>query len=53
MKDKFPAKTTTNELEDELEYCRKVIRNGRNRRKIREYPNVKEKLNILKRNSRR
>jgi IS5 family transposase len=48
MKGKFPAKTTTDELEDELEYCRKVIETVEAEEIIREYPNVKEKLNYLK-----
>jgi len=48
MKEKFPSKTTTNELEDELSYCRQVIETVEAEGKIREYPNVKEKLNYLK-----
>lgn len=48
MKDKFPPKTKTNELEDELDYCRKVIETVEAEETIREYPNVKEKLNYLK-----
>ncbi len=48
MKDKFPAKTTTNELEDELDYCRRVIQAVEKEETIREYPKVKEKLNYLK-----
>lgn len=48
MKDKFPPKTTTNELEDELDYCQKVIDAVEKEEAIREYPKVKEKLNYLK-----
>jgi hypothetical protein len=48
MKEKFPTKTKTNELEDELTYCRKVIETVEAEETIREYPNVKEKLNVLK-----
>lgn len=48
MKEKFPPKTTTNELEDELEYCQKVIDAVEKEVAIREYPKVKEKLNYLK-----
>jgi IS5 family transposase len=48
MKDKFPPKTTTNELADELDYCQKVIDVIEKEDTIREYPKVKEKLNYLK-----
>lgn len=48
MKEKFPPKTTTNELEDELDYCQKVIDAVEKEEVIREYPKVKEKLNYLK-----
>lgn len=48
MKDKFPPKTTTNELAEELDYCQKVIDAVENEDAIREYPKVKEKLNYLK-----
>jgi hypothetical protein len=48
MKEKFPAKTTTNDLADELEYCQKVIQAVEKAEVIRDYPNVKEKLNYLK-----
>ncbi|WP_167348446.1 transposase, partial [Paenibacillus etheri] len=48
MKDKFPPKTTTNELVDELDYCQKVIDAVEKEESIREYPKVKEKLNYLK-----
>jgi transposase/IS5 family transposase len=48
MKEKFPPKTTTNDLGDELEYCQKVIEAVEKEEIIREYPSVKEKLNYLK-----
>ncbi len=48
MKEKFPPKTTTNELKDELNYCQKVIEAVEKEETIRQYPNVKEKLNYLK-----
>jgi IS5 family transposase len=48
MKDKFPPKTTTDELADELDYCQKVIDAVEKEEAIREYPKVKEKLNYLK-----
>ncbi|OZQ83652.1 IS1182 family transposase, partial [Paenibacillus sp. VTT E-133291] len=48
MKDKFPPKTRTNELVDELDYCQKLIDTVEKEETIREYPKVKEKLNYLK-----
>jgi hypothetical protein len=48
MKEKFPPKTTTDELADELDYCQKVIDAVEKEETIREYPKVKEKLNYLK-----
>lgn len=48
MKEKFPPKTTMDDLGDELDYCQKVIEAVEKEEIIREYPNVKEKLNYLK-----
>ena len=48
MKEKFPPKTTTNELKDELNYCQKVIQTVEKEETILHHPNVKEKLNYLK-----
>ena len=48
MKEKFPPKSTTSELADELTYCQKVIQTVEKEETIRNYPNVKEKLNYLK-----
>lgn len=47
MKDKFPSKTTTNELIDEIEYCQTLIDVIENEEAISNYPKVKEKLNLL------
>jgi hypothetical protein len=44
MKNKFPSKTTTNVLEDEIEYCQKLIDVIENEGHISEYPKVKETL---------
>jgi len=48
MKEKFPSKTTTDVLEDEIEYCQKLIDVIEKEDAIAEYPKVKEKLNLLK-----
>lgn len=48
MKEKFPSKTTTDVLEDEIEYCQKLIEVIEKEDTISEYPKVKEKLNLLK-----
>ncbi len=48
MKEKFPSKTTTNVLEDEIEYCEKLINVIESEDTINNYPKVKEKLNLLK-----
>ncbi|MEX2461569.1 MAG: IS1182 family transposase [Paenibacillaceae bacterium] len=48
MKNKFPKKTTTDVLEDEIEYCTKLISVIENEGSISEYPKVKENLNLLK-----
>jgi len=48
MKEKFPAKTTTSVLVDEIEYCQKLIKVIENDDTISEYPKVKEKMNLLK-----
>ena len=43
----------TDDLSHELEYCQKVIETVEKEEIIREYPNVKEKLNYFKGNRRR
>jgi len=48
MKEKFPSKTTTDILEDEIEYCQKIIEVIEKEEILCEYPKVKEKLNLLK-----
>lgn len=48
MKKKFPSKSATDVLEDEIEYCQKLIDVIDNEETISEYPKVKEKLNLLK-----
>ena len=48
MKEKFRPKTTSNEVNDELDYCRKVISVIEEEPKVSEIPAVKEKLNVLK-----
>lgn len=48
IKGKFPAKTTTDVLEDEIEYCQKLINAIENEETISSYPKVKEKINLLK-----
>ncbi len=48
MKEKFPSKIITNALEDEIEYCQKLIDTIEKEDAICQYPKVKEKLNLLK-----
>jgi len=48
MKEKFPSKTTSNEVKDELAYCEEIIAIIENEPKIPHIPAVKEKLNVLK-----
>jgi len=48
MKDKFPAKTTSNEVKDEITYCKEVISVIEKEPQIAQMPSVKEKLNVLK-----
>src|SRR3954447_20897763 len=48
MKGKFPTKTTSDEVKDELNYCRKVISVIETEPQIAAIPAVKEKLNVLK-----
>lgn len=48
MKAKFPPKPKTDVLEDELDYCQKLLDVIEKEEVIREYPKVKEKLNLLK-----
>lgn len=48
MKNKFPAKTTTDVLQDEIEYCQKLIDVMDKEGKLSDYPKVSEPLNLLK-----
>jgi len=48
MKNKFPVKNTTDVLEDEINYCQKLIEVIEKEETLVEYPKVKEQLNLLK-----
>lgn len=48
MKQKFPPKTTSDEVKDELDYCRQVVEIVEAQPQIASIPAVKEKLNVLK-----
>lgn len=48
MKEKFPSKCTTDVLEDEINYCQKLIEVIEKENTISGYPKVKEQLNLLK-----
>ena len=47
MKDIFPTKNTIDTLEDEIQYCQKLIDVIEKNELIAAYPKVKEKLNLL------
>ena len=48
MVGKFPTKPTSNEIEEELEYCRQVVEMAEVQSKIAQIPAIKEKVNVLK-----
>lgn len=48
MVGKFPTKPTSNEIEEELDYCRQIVKVVETQSKVSEIPAVKEKLNVLK-----
>ena len=48
MKGKFPTKPTSNEVTEELDYCRQVVEIVETQSKVAQIPAVKEKLNVLK-----
>lgn len=48
MKEKFPPKTTSDEVEDELNYCQEIISTVEKEAHIAHIPAVLEKLNVLK-----
>lgn len=48
MKNKFPIKNTTDVLENEIDYCQKLIDVIEKEDTLTQYPKVKEQLNLLK-----
>jgi len=48
MKEQFPPKVNNGLLEDELDYCQKLIQVIENTDHISAYPAVREKINLLK-----
>ncbi|WP_342505142.1 IS1182 family transposase [Sporosarcina sp. FSL K6-2383] len=48
MKGRFPIKPTSNEVSEELNYCRQVVQVVETQSKVAQLPAVKEKLNVLK-----
>lgn len=48
MKDRFPTKNESDDMEEELAYCKKVIAAIENEPTIARIPAVREKLNVLK-----
>ncbi|UAK15631.1 IS1182 family transposase [Sporolactobacillus terrae] len=48
MKPKFPEKNTSNEVNEELDYCHQLISTLETEPQITALPAVKEKLNVLK-----
>ncbi|MEK5390067.1 IS1182 family transposase [Margalitia sp. FSL K6-0131] len=48
MKDKFPVKNTTDVLENEIDYCQKLMDVIEKEDTLTQYPKVKEQLNLLK-----
>ena len=48
MKEKFPSKTTSTDVKDELTYCEEVISVIEKETHLAHIPAVKEKLNVLK-----
>lgn len=48
MVGKFPVKPTSNDVTEEIDYCRKVVEIVEDQAKLVTIPAVKEKLNVLK-----
>jgi hypothetical protein len=48
MKNKFPVKNSIDALEDEIDYCQKLINVVEKEENLIQYPKVKEQLNLLK-----
>jgi len=47
MRDKFPIKNTSAELQKEIQYCNDLIEVVKSNKNVVSYPKVKEKLNLL------
>ncbi len=47
MRDKFPPKVNNGVLEDEIEYCQKLIAALKSDEALSSYPAVKERMNLL------
>ena len=47
LRDKFPAKVDNGVLEDEIEYCQKLIAIVKSDEALSSYPAVKERINLL------
>lgn len=47
LRDKFPTKVNNGVLEDEIEYCQKLIAIIKSDQALSSYPAVKEKMNLL------
>lgn len=48
MQKKFPAKNSTDTLEDEIHYCQKLIEVIEKENTLSQYPKIKEGVNLLK-----
>ena len=48
MVGKFPTKPTSNDVAEELDYCRRVVEVVETQSRVAQVPAVKEKLNVLK-----
>lgn len=48
IKEKFPPKTTSNEVKEELDYCKSIISVVESEPQVAAIPAVQEKLNVLK-----
>lgn len=48
VKEKFPPKPSTSNIDDEISYCKQIIHTVENETTYADIPAVKEKLNVLK-----
>ncbi|SHF68739.1 transposase, partial [Ornithinibacillus halophilus] len=48
MKEKFPKKPSTNEAEDEMKYCKKLLKTIEEQSSLTKIPSIKERINVLK-----